>query len=94
MTVFCKFVGRHSCANVPSNALELLFPQAVICPSGEKVMQAAINRVMEAYSMMVNLTSDQERQFRADVTGFLSASKGEDENQLAIQGLQFLRSNN
>jgi hypothetical protein len=59
---------------------------------GGNFMQAAIDRVMQTYAMMVNLTSDQEKQARAEVTGFLSAFKSKDENQLAIQGLQYLRS--
>lgn len=54
-------------------------------------MEVAVDRVMQAYGMMVNITFAQEKTLRADVTGFLSASPSTDENQLAIEGLRYLR---
>jgi len=53
-------------------------------------MQAAIDRVMRTYGMMVNLTVEQERTARERVSQFL-AGKTADEHQLAIEGLRFLR---
>jgi hypothetical protein len=52
-------------------------------------MQAAIDRVMQAYSMMVNLTSGQELEARQRVSKFLEDIGG-DEHHLAVEGLKFL----
>jgi hypothetical protein len=52
-------------------------------------MQAAIDRVMQTYSMMVNLTSEQESDARAKVSRFLE-DKGDDEQRLAVEGLKHL----
>jgi hypothetical protein len=54
-------------------------------------MQAAIDRVMHTYGMLVNLTSGEEQTAREKVTAFLARSKTNDENQLAIEGIKFLR---
>ena len=52
-------------------------------------MQAAIDRVMQTYGMMVNLTSVQEREARERVSLFLQ-DKGDDEHELAVQALTHL----
>ena len=54
-------------------------------------MQTAIDRVMKTYSMMVNLTPEQERHAREKVVRFLEG-KGFDEHRLTVEGLKFLRS--
>jgi hypothetical protein len=55
-----------------------------------KNMQAAIDRVMKTYGMMVNLTMEDERSARDRVAEFLSGRIG-DENKLTIEGIRFLR---
>jgi hypothetical protein len=54
-------------------------------------MQAAIDRVMHTYGMLVNLTSDEEQAARKKVTAFLARSESRDENKLAVEGIKFLR---
>jgi hypothetical protein len=54
-------------------------------------MQAAIDRVMHTYGMLVNLTLEQEQEVREKVATFLAGAKTSDENQLAIEGLKYLR---
>ena len=53
-------------------------------------MEAAIDRVMTTYGMLVHLTADQERETRERVARFLEG-KGSDEHILAIEGLKYLR---
>ena len=53
-------------------------------------MQTVIERVMETYGMMVNLTAAQEEEFRERLESFLMHKTGSDQ-ELAVQGLQFLR---
>jgi hypothetical protein len=55
-------------------------------------MQAAIDRVMKTYGMIVNLTTEQERAAREKVTSHLAEQPETDENALAIEGLRYLRS--
>jgi hypothetical protein len=55
-------------------------------------MQAAIDRVMKTYSMIVNLTAEQERAAREQVTSHLAEQPEGDENALAVEGLRYLRS--
>lgn len=55
-------------------------------------MQAAIDRVMHTYGMIVNLTLDEEREAREKVSKFLATAKTDDENKLAVEGLKYLRS--
>jgi hypothetical protein len=50
------------------------------------------DRVMHAYGMMVNLTSEQEEDARHRLRKFLEDRTGTDQ-ELAVQGLQFLRGN-
>jgi hypothetical protein len=47
-------------------------------------MQAAIDRVMQTYVMMVNLTPKQQSDVRAKVSRFLE-DKGDDEHRLAVE---------
>jgi len=54
-------------------------------------MQAAVDRVMHAYGMLVNLTLEEERAARERVTAFLAQSETDDENKLAVEGIKFLR---
>ena len=54
------------------------------------MQQTPIERVMQAYGMMVNLTHEQERDARAKLTNFLKVQAGSDQ-ELAVLGLQFLR---
>lgn len=52
-------------------------------------MQASIDRVMQTYGMMVNLTAAQEDEAREKVSNFLKEKVG-DEHQLAVEGLKYL----
>ena len=52
-------------------------------------MQAAVERVMQTYGMLVSLTSPQERELREKVSSFLK-DKGDDEHKLAVEGLRHL----
>jgi hypothetical protein len=54
-------------------------------------MQAAVDRVMKTYGMIVNLTIDEERAAREKVTCYLAQKPETDENALAIEGLRYLR---
>jgi hypothetical protein len=54
-------------------------------------MEAAIDRVMHTYGMLVNLTAEQEQIAREKVSSFLASSKTDDENKLAVEGLRYLR---
>jgi hypothetical protein len=51
-------------------------------------MQAAIDRVMQTYTMIVNLSADQETITRRKVTEFLAGRSEVDERVLAIDGLR------
>jgi hypothetical protein len=55
-------------------------------------MQAAVDRVMKTYGMIVNLTPDEERAARERVMSHLANKPGGDERVLAIEGLRYLRS--
>jgi hypothetical protein len=55
-------------------------------------MQAAVDRIMKTYGMIVNLTVDEERAARQRVTSYLAAKPESDEKSLAIEGLRYLRS--
>jgi hypothetical protein len=52
-------------------------------------MQAAIDRVMQTYGMMVNLTPAREAEARQKVSSFLKEKVG-DEHTLAVEGLKYL----
>lgn len=49
-----------------------------------------IEKIMQAYGMMVNLTSQQNAAARERLAQFL-AGKSEDASKLTIEGLKFLR---
>jgi hypothetical protein len=53
-------------------------------------MQTPVQRVMQTYGMMVNLTAEEEEELRGRLEKFLEDCAGGD-NELAVQGLQFLR---
>ena len=54
-------------------------------------MQAAIDRVMQTYGLLVNLTAEQEQVAREKVSSFLASAHTDDENKLAVEGLRYLR---
>ena len=53
-------------------------------------MQVAIDRVMQTYGMLVNITAEQELAARERLSIFLAGKTG-DETQLAVAGIRFLR---
>ena len=53
-------------------------------------MQAAIERVMTTYGMIVQLTPEQEQAARERIGRFLQ-DKGTDEQMLNVEGLKYLR---
>jgi hypothetical protein len=55
-------------------------------------MQAAVDRVLKTYGMIVNLTPDEERATREKVISHLAEKPATDEKALAIEGLRYLRS--
>ena len=54
-------------------------------------MQAAIDRIMQTYGMIVQMTPDQERVVRVKVSNFLGQKPEKDEHKLTIAGLQYVR---
>jgi hypothetical protein len=76
-----------------------LFPSALVPEIGysslttqEFGMDTPIERVMRAYEMMNNLTTEQEEDARARVEKFLRDHTGTAE-ELAVLGVQYLRGN-
>jgi hypothetical protein len=59
---------------------------------GRIKMQAAIDRVMQTYGMIVNLSLDQEKAAREKVSSHLAERPNASEQQLAVEGLRYLRS--
>jgi hypothetical protein len=57
----------------------------------EITMQAALDRVMHTYGMIVTLTPAEEHLAREKVAAFLAKAKTDDENRLAVEGLKYLR---
>ena len=53
-------------------------------------MRTAIDRVMQAFTMMTRLTPEQAEATRARLTAHL-AGMDADENALAVEGLRYLR---
>jgi hypothetical protein len=53
-------------------------------------MESAIDRVMYAFGLILNLTPDQEEAARQKLTVFL-AGKSATQDALAIEGLRYLR---
>ena len=54
-------------------------------------MEAAVDRVMKTYGMMVNLSQAQEQKVRAKVAKFLKGLTESDEQKLTVEGLRFVR---
>jgi hypothetical protein len=57
----------------------------------ERFMEAAVDRVMKTYGMMVNLSQTQEQKVRDKVSKFLKDLKESDEQKLTVAGLRFVR---
>jgi hypothetical protein len=73
--------------------MEQKFPRLVgAILSGETIMQAAVDRVMKTYGMIVNLSAAEEIATREKVIRYLAAKPAADEKALAIEGLRYLRS--
>jgi hypothetical protein len=53
-------------------------------------MQSAVDRVMEAYTLMVTLTPDEQKVTRQRLERHLAAMDA-DEKALAVEGLRYLR---
>ena len=53
-------------------------------------MEAAIDRVMQAYTMIANLTPDQAQATRERLAAHL-AGMDANEKELAVEGLRYLR---
>ena len=53
-------------------------------------MQAAIDRVMQAFTMMANLTPEEAQATRERLMAYL-AGMDADEKTLAVEGLRYLR---
>jgi hypothetical protein len=53
-------------------------------------MQEAVDRVMQAYGLMVTLSPEDQEETRERLQEHLAGMQG-DENALAIAGLRFLR---
>jgi hypothetical protein len=74
-----------------NRAMEQKFPYRVwYTKSGEIAMQAAIERVMQTYTMIRNLNPDEERATRQKVAAHLAGKPEADEH--AVEGLRYLRS--
>jgi hypothetical protein len=71
---------------VSSSELDLL-------PTREDAaMQAAVERVMKTYGMLVaNLTDEEFKAAREKVTSFLAEKPETTEDRLAVEGLRYLR---
>jgi hypothetical protein len=54
-------------------------------------MQAAIERVMQTYGMMVHMTDEELQAAREKVTSYLAERPKATEGQLAVEGLRYLR---
>jgi hypothetical protein len=54
-------------------------------------MEAAIERVMKTYGMIVNMTFAQEQVVREKVSHFLQDKVETDEQKLTIEGLRYAR---
>jgi hypothetical protein len=56
----------------------------------EDKMQAAIDRIMQTFTMMTNLTPEEAQATRERLTEYL-AGMDADETALAVEGLRYLR---
>ncbi len=55
------------------------------------MQQTPIERVMQAYGMIVALTPEEEQDARRRLEQHLAKIKEADDNALAVEGLKFLR---
>jgi len=55
------------------------------------MIDLAINRAMQTYAMMANVTASQELLLKAQLTSFLYAQTETDEMRLTVAGLTYLR---
>jgi hypothetical protein len=55
-------------------------------------MDAAIDRVMQTYGMLVNLSLDEEQAAREKLVSHLAERSDATERELAVEGLRYLRS--
>jgi hypothetical protein len=55
-------------------------------------MQAAIDRVMQTYGMLMTLTYNEEQAAREKVVSHLAERPDATEQELAVKGLRYLRS--
>jgi hypothetical protein len=55
-------------------------------------MQAAIDRVMQTYGMIVKLTEEETRAAREKVSSYLAERPEATERELTVEGLRYLRS--
>ena len=55
-------------------------------------LQAAIDRVMQTYGMLKNLSVDETQAAREKVVSHLAERPNATEHQLAVEGLRYLRS--
>jgi hypothetical protein len=53
---------------------------------GRFLWQAAIDRVMHTYGMIVDLTLEEEQAARQKASRFLADAKTDDEHKLAVEG--------
>jgi hypothetical protein len=75
-----------------ASLMELLFRrQSCFHYQGESSMQAALDRIMQTYGMIVQMTPNQERIVREKVASFLGQKSEKDEQKLTIAGLQYVR---
>jgi SLT domain-containing protein len=82
----------HYVLLVPSNdKAELLFPLLVGKANRGSSMETIVERVMQIYGMIKNLTPEQEATARRDVAQFLANRQETDEQVLAVEGLRFAR---
>jgi hypothetical protein len=58
----------------------------------ETSMLAAIDRVIETFTIIANLNSDEEQTARERVSRYLAGKPDTDEHALAVEGLRYLRS--
>src|SRR5580698_11648456 len=97
-----SFIGLLQCgqrlASIPplfrdNAAMEQKFPSSIgYAPRGRVKMQAAIDRVMHTYGMIVNLSLEEERAAREKVSSHLAERPNASEQELAVEGLRYLRS--
>ena len=57
----------------------------------QKAAELAVKRVMDAYGLLVRPSIEEEQAARTRVSAFLAKSEITDENQLAVEGMKFLR---